>query len=44
VRNLFLGAICRWRKDLEKNPRQNLVDVTGIEPATSCLQSTRSPS
>jgi len=23
---------------------QNMVDVTGIEPATSCLQSTRSPS
>ena len=23
---------------------EKLVDVTGIEPATSCLQSTRSPS
>jgi hypothetical protein len=23
---------------------KKLVDVTGIEPATSCLQSTRSPS
>ena len=35
---------------MDRNPREventekELVDVTGIEPATSCLQSTRSPS
>jgi hypothetical protein len=43
-------ATTRGRPTLQKShgdsdPWQgNLVDVTGFEPATSCLQSTRSPS
>jgi hypothetical protein len=35
----LIGAAMKLLSSLQK-----LVDVTGIEPATSCLQSTRSPS
>src|ERR1051326_1771667 len=40
---VFLKEVVRPIQNRIRNGK-NLVDVTGIEPATSCLQSTRSPS
>ena len=34
----------KWAESEDESQRQNLVDVTGIEPATPCLQSRCSPS